>query len=87
MLPFIDVLCDILETVSSKNARLFSLRCFFGAVLIFSPFVTSCNTFKPVVKVDFPISFNDGMMEFTNYDLSCKRGERILSSYEWYVWD
>ena len=61
MLPFIDFLGAILETVSSKNARLFSFRCFFAAVLIFSPFATSYNTSKQVVKVDFPISFNDGV--------------------------
>ena len=61
VLPFIDFPGDILERVSSKNARLFSLRRFFATVLIFSPFATSCNTSKPVVKADFPISFNDGL--------------------------
>ena len=61
LLPFIDFLGDILETVSSRNARLFSFRRFYAAVLIFSPFATSYNTFKPVVKADFPISFNDSM--------------------------
>ena len=61
MLHFIDFLGAILETVSSNNARLFSFRRFFAAVLIFSPFATSCNTSYPVVKADFPVSFNDGM--------------------------
>ena len=61
VLPFIIFLGDILETVSSKNARLFSLRRFFAADLIFSPFATSYNTSNPVVKADFPIPFNDGM--------------------------
>ena len=44
VLPFIVFLGAILETVSSKNARLFSFRPFFAAVLIFLPFATSCNT-------------------------------------------
>ena len=46
VLPFIDFLVDILETVSCKSARLFSFSRFFAAVLIFSPFATSCNTSK-----------------------------------------
>ena len=61
MLSFIDFLGAILETVLSKNARLFSFRRFFAAVLIFSPFGTSCNTSNPVVKADFPICFSEGM--------------------------
>ena len=61
MLPFIDFLRAILETVSSRNARLFSFSRFFVAVLTFSPFATSYNTSNPVVKADFLISFNDGM--------------------------
>ena len=64
-LPFTDFLGTILETVSSRNARLFSFRRFFAAVLIFSLFATSYNTSNPVVKADFPISFNDGMTLLT----------------------
>ena len=61
LLPFIDILGAILETVSSRNARLFSFRHFLAAVLIFSLFARSCKVFIPVIKADFKISFDDGL--------------------------